>query len=325
MAVVKNKKLIVDLLNKDLQDEHGAIIQYLYHAWTLDLPGISGSLESIAREEMYHYQWLSQRVNELGGNPSIGRSPVYLEAPSFKELISLNTKIEDDAIAQYEQHISEVDDVSTKRLLQRILHDERVHREQFIDMAEQVAAMEKEMEADSDRSPEAEAKRQKLFDMLNSSVKEEYTAILQYLHQAYTAKDAKFGHYMEQIAVTEMKHMGWLAEEVADRGGKPTMERDKAQLAEEKEDMIQINIDGEVKAVSDYGERAEATDDEEVKELFERLKYHEEVHRDDLEVFLEEAKKEASEPNGDNKKAPVKKEPGFTVGSLLKNQRRSDS
>ncbi len=326
MAEVKNKKLIVDLLNKDLQDEHGAIIQYLYHAWTLDLPGISDSLESIAREEMYHYQWLSRRISELGGDPSIGRSPVYFEAPSFKELISLNVKIENEAIAQYEKHIEEVTDETTQRLLKRILHDEKVHREQFVEMAEQVAEMEQEAEEEP-RTPESEAKRQKLFDMLNQSVKEEYTAVLQYLHQAYTAKDAYFGHTMEQNAVTEMKHMGWLAEEVAERGGSLEVERDRVKLEENKADMIKADLDDEMNAIDAYQRRSEATEDEEVRELFDRVRFHEEVHRDDLKELLEEAVEEtqshdAESPEGTAKPKQRRPSGGLTVGSLLENKGR---
>lgn len=316
---VKNRKLVVDLLNQDLQGEHGAIIQYLYHAWTLDLPGISSSLESVAREEMYHFQWLSNRIVELGGDPSTARYPVYLEAPSFKELLQLNVKAEDEAVAQYEEHIAQIDDQRTISLLRRIISDEARHRTTFIELAERVAKLEQELDT-AERSPEAEAKREKLQDMLNSGVKHEYSVILQYLHQAYTAKDRHFGHAMEQSAIVEMKHMGWLAEHVAEMGGKPAVERNKIILADHDIDMVKADIADEVKATELYEKQIAQIDDEELKDLLGTIKYHEEYHLEELEHYLRKMEatnkaKPSEAPDAQHSKA------FFTVGSLIKDKK----
>lgn len=313
---VQNRKLIIDLLNQDLQGEHGAIIQYLYHAWTLDLPGISSSLEKIAREEMYHFQWLANRISELGGDPSIGRYPVYFEAPSFRELIMLNSRAEEEAIAQYQEHIEQIDDERTIRLLERIISDEKQHIGRFAALAEQVADIHKE--PGEDISVEAQAKRDKLVEMFNQGVRHEYSVVLQYLHQAYTAKDRHFGHAMEQSAIVEMKHMGELAEHVAEMGGKPQVERNKVVLADNEVDMLKANIEDEEKATELYSKQMEEIDDPELKELLSTIKYHEEFHRDEFKDFLSDAVKKSEQEKSAQSKSSEKTTKGrfFTVGSL---------
>lgn len=314
-----NRKLIVDLLNADLQGEHGAIIQYLYHAWTLDLPGISSTLEGISRDEMYHFQWLAQHITELGGEPSIQRAPVLFEAPTFGELMLLNSSTEDDAIAQYQAHIAEIDDEATVKMLERIISDEQGHAEQFKALAAEVEERAAEIEAaeEGERSPEAEAKRQRLLDMLNAGVRHEYSVVLQYLHQAYTTEDARLGHSLEQSAIVEMKHMGWLAEHVAEMGGDPEVERNKLVLADNIEDMLKANIADEEKAMTLYDEQIDEIDDPEVKSLLAEIRYHEEYHEYEFRRWLQQAvkRREAAKRSGKPSAAGGSQ---FTVGSLIR-------
>ncbi len=319
MESVENRKLLVDLLNADLQGEHGAIIQYLYHAWTLDLPGISSTLEGIARDEMYHFQWLAQHIKELGGEPSIHRAPVLFEAPTFRELMLLNARTEDDAIAHYWEHVAEIDDEATVKLLERIVSDEQGHAKTFIALADEVEGRAEEIEAAEagDRSPEAEVKRQRLLDMLNAGVRHEYSVVLQYLHQAYTADDARLGHSLEQSAIVEMKHMGWLAEHVAEMGGDPEVERNKLVLADNVEDMLKANIADEEKALALYDEQIEEIDDSELKGLLAEIRYHEEYHEYEFRRWLKKAVERREAENRSDKPA-ARRGNQFTVGSLFR-------
>ncbi len=264
---------------------------------------------------MYHFQWLALRIAELGGDISVARYPVYLEAPSFKELILLDSKAEKEAVSQYKAHIAEIVDPRTISLLERIISDEERHAEKFALMAEKVADVEKS--PGEELSPEAEAKRNKLIEMLNSGVKHEYSVVLQYLHQAYSTKDRGFGHSLEQSAITEMKHMGWLAEHVAEMGGKPPVERNTLILADKEEDMIKANIEDEEKALDLYEQQIADIEDEELKQLLETIRYHEEYHKEEFEYFLKQSVEKAAK----EKTAPVnetKRKVPFTVGSLIK-------
>ena len=54
------KDKIVTLLNQDLEGEHGAIIQYLTHAYAMGEGEMACEIEAIAREEMRHLDWLAE-------------------------------------------------------------------------------------------------------------------------------------------------------------------------------------------------------------------------------------------------------------------------
>ena len=49
-----DKDKIIALLNQDLEGEHGAIIQYLTHAYAIGEGEMACEIEAIAREEMRH-------------------------------------------------------------------------------------------------------------------------------------------------------------------------------------------------------------------------------------------------------------------------------
>ena len=64
---------IVAMLNKDLEGEHAAIIQYLVHAYAMGEGEMACEIEAIAREEMRHFDWLAETIVGLGGVPTIKR------------------------------------------------------------------------------------------------------------------------------------------------------------------------------------------------------------------------------------------------------------
>ena len=62
---------IIQLLNKDLEYEHGAIIQYLNHAYGMGEGEIACEIEATARDEMRHLDWLAETIVSLGGTLSL--------------------------------------------------------------------------------------------------------------------------------------------------------------------------------------------------------------------------------------------------------------
>ena len=121
-----DKKKIIELLNLDLQDEHGAIIQYLSHAYAMGEGEMACEIEAIARDEMRHLDWLAETIVELGGQPSLKRGKQNMAGKTVPEWMGNDMGLEDGAIASYEQHIKLIYDPKIKRLLQRILDDEKV-------------------------------------------------------------------------------------------------------------------------------------------------------------------------------------------------------
>jgi bacterioferritin len=243
-----NEEIVV-LLKDDMKGEHAAIIQYLQHAYKIgeDAGEVPSEIEGIARDEMRHFRWLGELVVELGGDPTMERDPIFLDAPGNSELLTLDVDAEQRAIEQYEAHIEAIDHPKVKRYLERILMDEKHHQGMFREFVEEMGG-----DPDAEVTPEdtgpwnqdanppgqdleldesgkaipADFEREgrndhPLIKMLNSRVRSEYETILLYLHQAFVTRNEKQrDHLISDRAVWHMTHMGTLAEAVAGMDGK---------------------------------------------------------------------------------------------------------
>lgn len=211
---------IIRLLNDDIRLEHGAIIQYLQHAYVLGEGEVRTGIEEIAREEMYHLQWLSEMVAHLGGVPSLERGEVFLDAPEPSGLMALNFAAEEGAIRQYLDHITRIDDPKVVSLIERILQDEREHQGEFTSLKEQLALMPPAEALPF--SPEGpQGVETPAIDGLNEAFHGEYSTMVQYLRQAFVGFSCPDQRRMSDLSIEAMKHMGWLAERMVDLGGKP--------------------------------------------------------------------------------------------------------
>lgn len=92
-----DREEVLRLLNKDLEDEHGAIIQYLNHTYAIG----EGEIEAISRDEMRHLDWLAELIVEMGGVPSVDRGKMLSGAASVPDWMKNNVRLEDGAISQY--------------------------------------------------------------------------------------------------------------------------------------------------------------------------------------------------------------------------------
>ena len=122
-----DKDRIIDLLNQDIEGEHGAIIQYLTHAYAMGEGEMACEIEALAREEMRHLDWLAETIVELGGVPSLERGKMRMDGKSVADWMTNNVLLEEDGMNLYREHIKSIDDPKIKRLLQRILSDEESH------------------------------------------------------------------------------------------------------------------------------------------------------------------------------------------------------
>ncbi|HEY9766627.1 MAG TPA: ferritin-like domain-containing protein [Chroococcales cyanobacterium] len=225
------KSEIIRRLNDNLLREHGAIIQYLQHAFILGEGGLRNKIEEIAREEMYHFQWLSEAVAGLKAEPTSERSPVFLEAPTPAELMGLNVRIEEEAIAFYLEDIRTIDRPEIVALLERILRDEEEHREEFRVLQSSLTGV---LAAGENSASEVGA--------LDEAFKQEYAALLQTLRQSFLAPGCGMQRRMGDIAIENMKHMGWLGEEIAEKGGTPSPDLPGISHFIDREGMLSANL-----------------------------------------------------------------------------------
>jgi len=272
---------IIDLLNKDLEGEHAAIIQYLVHGYSMGEGEMACEIEAIAREEMRHLDWLAETIVSLGGVPSLARGDMRAGGASVPEWMANDVLQEEDAVSMYEEHIKLIDDPKIKRLLVRILSDEKSHRgdfQHFVDKAKREGA--KDLRGSRD---DAVART------LDWGIEHEYTVILQYLFHSYMSKDEEVKREMEDQAINEMQHLGWLAEEMVDGGGTPRVEHTEIDRSTNMADMLRADIRIEKIVAAEYDRAAREIGDTGLKTLMSRIRDHELYHAD---VFRDLLKKQ---------------------------------
>ena len=195
---------IVALLNQDLEDEHGAIIQYLTHAYAMGEGEMTCEIEALSRDEMRHLDWLAETIVELGGVPSLKRGTMRMGDTAVADWMRNNVLLEQGAIGHYKEHIKAIDNPRIKRLLQRILSDEEAHHAKFEHFVQKV---QKEGAKDVRGNHQDDVTR-----ILDWGIEHEYTVILQYLLHSYLSPSEEVKEEMQDQAVNEMQHLGWLAE-----------------------------------------------------------------------------------------------------------------
>ncbi len=265
-----DKKKIIDFLNLDLQDEHGAIIQYLSHAYAIGEGEMACEIEAIARDEMRHFDWLAETIVEFRGQPSLTRGTQNMIGNTVPDWMNNNVGLEEGAIKSYQAHIKAIDDPVIKRLLKRILSDEQSHRgkfEHFISKAKK------------EGMKDLRGKRSdKVTKSLDWGVSHEYTVVLQYLFHSYMTKNKEAKKQLEDQAINEMQHLGWLSEEMVSGGGTPTIEHTSPDESTKTSDMLKADIKIEKEVAEKYDKAAENMSDAGIKELLLRIRDHEKYH-----------------------------------------------
>lgn len=277
---MKNEDIIA-LLNEDLEGEHGAIIQYLTHAYAMGEGEMACEIEAIAREEMRHLDWLAETIVELGGTPSLKRGKMRIEGKAAPDWMKNNVSLEEDAIQMYINHIGAVENLGIKRLLQRILSDEESHRgdfQHFIEKAQKENILDKRG-----------IRQDRVAQVLNWGIAHEYTVVLQYLFHSYMAKNEEVKKEMEDQAINEMQHIGWLAEKMVDGKGNPVIEHIRVDRSTKTADMLRVDIKIEQEVAAEYDRAAKEMAEPDLKKLLTRLRDHEKYH---VEVFSDLLKKE---------------------------------
>ena len=287
---MENEK-IIQILNTDLQDEHGAIIQYLSHAYAIGEGEMSCEIEAIAREEMRHLDWLAETIVELGGKPSLKRGTMRLGGKTVPEWMQKNVSLEEDAISHYQEHIKMIDDPKIKRLLKRILADEQAHHGDFVHFVDK---SQREVSEDQRGN-----RKDRVTKMLNWGIEHEYTVILQYLFHSYMAPDPEDKRQFEDQAINEMQHLGWLAEELVDSGGNPRIEHTTPDQSTQTDKMLEADIKIEKEVAEAYDKAAKEIEDQGLKDLLLRIRDNEIYHIDVFSDLLELEEKQMGSESAD--------------------------
>ncbi|NLT73638.1 MAG: ferritin-like domain-containing protein [Chloroflexi bacterium] len=314
-----DKAAIIEMLRADMRGEHQAIIQYLNHAYSLEEAGVAPDIEAIAREEMRHLDWLADAITGLGGDPDMGRDePDMLAAPAQEQMLK-DVDLEQQAIDQYRRHIEAIDAPEIRRLLARIVHDEEVHQSEFRDMASKLVDHEVES---------GEGAGERLAAVLNRGIQHEYTVVLQYLYHSFVSNDCEEQEELQNAAINEMQHMGWLAEGLQEEGTQPAYRHDELFLSRDPVANLEADLAIEEEVTRMYSTQIPELPMQELKTLLSRVRDHEIYHADVFRDLLQDARErmasaadvaapEMDVPSEPEPPAPAGPPPVPPIGSLI--------
>jgi len=135
MSVTKQE--FINELNKDLEFEYAAAIQYIQHAALItgaQYNAITKELVVHANEEMQHAQQLSVLIVDLNGVPTT-EVEARKVAPAAEAMLSQDLAGENLAITRYKERIKQAEELSefgVRKILEDILVDEEEHRRDLL-------------------------------------------------------------------------------------------------------------------------------------------------------------------------------------------------
>jgi bacterioferritin len=130
MAITMEK--LVDLMNKDLELEYSAAIQYINHAAVMKGAAFGDIIKELkihANEEIQHAIILADQIDYLKGKPSVGVGPI-LTSEDNTAMLDQDLKGEEDAIQRYKVRIEQAEQLKEFALsgqLRTILAMEQEH------------------------------------------------------------------------------------------------------------------------------------------------------------------------------------------------------
>jgi bacterioferritin len=127
-----SKEGLIDLLNKDLEWEYAAAIQYVQHAAVLTGPQYEGVIKEFilhSQEEMQHAVTLSEQIDYLGGIPTTKVEKIETSRDG-KTMLEQDLAGERLAVSRYKERIRQAEELGMyglRRMLEDILIMEEEH------------------------------------------------------------------------------------------------------------------------------------------------------------------------------------------------------
>ncbi|MCK4495796.1 MAG: ferritin-like domain-containing protein [Candidatus Aminicenantes bacterium] len=216
------------MLNKDIRDEHAAIIRYLVHGYLEgeDSP-IGASLLSRSREEMWHMHWLGMIIGRLEGEPDMTPAPYPFDPANRKSIFKSYVDYENKLIPHYNQEANKVDDPHIKRVLQREAWESAIHASKFQRISDKLSPEQAAgLPGETNKLPE------EFLETLQEIVEKKYIEILQHIRNAWVFQsEGSQGWQIMDFSMTKMKQLAHIAEEVAENGIKPRLKPGKIDIS----------------------------------------------------------------------------------------------
>lgn len=209
------KSELIEILKKDLADEHAAIIRYLVHGWLEgeDTP-IGASLISRSREEMWHMHWLGMIICKLGGEPDFKPAPYPYDPTNRATIFKSYVAYEEKLVPHYNGQAGRVDDPHIKRVLQREAWESAYHAKKFQRILNKLTPVQAEGVPGGEKElPDG------LLNLLQKEVTGKYNEMLQHIRYSWTfqKKGLMAWNLMDQ-AMEKMKQVAHFAEDIGANG-----------------------------------------------------------------------------------------------------------
>ena len=127
---------VLDALNSARSRELAVIIQYMRQHYTvvgIESPPAADLFKSTAITEMKHAESLGERIDFLGGEPTIKPDPIKVSS-DLTSMLKDDLASEMDAISLYKDIIKTCEaegDIVSRRMMEEILGDEEDHVNEF--------------------------------------------------------------------------------------------------------------------------------------------------------------------------------------------------
>ncbi len=136
-----SKQQLIAELNKDLEWEYAAAVQYVQHASTITGAQYESIIKELllhSQEEMQHAVMLSDQIAFLGGIPTIDVEKREVSANSL-EMLKQDLAGEELAIRRYKERIAQAESLQEyglRRVLEDILIQEEEHKRDLMTVVE---------------------------------------------------------------------------------------------------------------------------------------------------------------------------------------------
>ncbi len=134
MAIPQEK--LMELLNKDLELEYSAAIQYINHAAVMTGAAYGDIIKELkihTNEEVQHAVILADQIDYLGGSPSVMVGKIRTSKDNT-EMLQQDLEGENDAIKRYKARVEQAEELKEFALAQQLRNILATEQEHAMDL-----------------------------------------------------------------------------------------------------------------------------------------------------------------------------------------------
>jgi bacterioferritin len=127
---------MIDLLNKDLELEYSAAIQYINHSAVMTGAAYGDIIKELkihANEEVQHAMILADQIDYLGGSPSVNVGKIVVSEDN-DEMLRQDLDGEEDAIRRYKVRVEQAEQLKEFALAQQLRNILATEQEHAMDL-----------------------------------------------------------------------------------------------------------------------------------------------------------------------------------------------